>query len=170
MSRTVDHLILWNDEKQQKLSKLRDVEKQREVVDVQEAPQISRQSISLFSNRQDEIAKCKVEDRLHLLGLIYDYQREERLLQQLQRDTSSKSHVAPHSARLVRSRQIPTHERLHAMAKRHTQSEDQSSIQHKIRPSIGKQVGVSVEERLAQFGEQYRKKKRGNDATPRSKL
>lgn len=82
-------------------------------------PSISRRSVTMFSKRQDDVARCKVEDRLHLLGLIYQYQQEERKrAEERQAASNVQPQLAPHSANAQRRRRYSVHERLYQLSKR----------------------------------------------------
>ncbi|KAG1690928.1 hypothetical protein DVH05_027387 [Phytophthora capsici] len=116
--RNVSHLIAWNYEKENKLSRLRDVEAAKQEAICVGKPSISKRSVSIFSKRKDDVAQCKVEDRLHLLGLIYQYQQEERKRAEERRESPGlQPRLAPHSANAQRWRQFSVHERLYQLSK-----------------------------------------------------
>ncbi|KAE9027639.1 hypothetical protein PR002_g10620 [Phytophthora rubi] len=119
--RSVSHLMAWNHEKESKLSRMRDAESAKQEAVCVGKPSISRRSVVMFSKRQDDVALCKVEDRLHLLGLIYQYQQEERKQADERQATSNiQPQLAPHSANAQRRRRFSVHERLYQLSKRST--------------------------------------------------
>ncbi|KAF1334136.1 hypothetical protein FI667_g2066, partial [Globisporangium splendens] len=106
-----------------KLSHLRHEEVAKQDAEMLGVPEIARRSAALFEKRDDDLAHCKVEDRLHLLGLIYQYQQEERLLQKMKTADTFHPHVAPHSANLTRQFPLPAHEQVERL-------QVSSSLQH----------------------------------------
>lgn len=71
LRRQVSHLLAWQNEKENKLSRLRAAEMTKEVEACEAKPAVGARSKDLLGHRRNEIARCKVEDRLQLLGLIY---------------------------------------------------------------------------------------------------
>ncbi|KAL3660169.1 hypothetical protein V7S43_014701 [Phytophthora oleae] len=117
--RNVSHLMAWNCEKENKLARMRDAETAKQEAICVGKPSISKRSASIFSKRQDDVAQCKVEDRLHLLGLIYQYQQEEQKRADERRASSGvQPRLAPHSANAQRWRRFSVHERLYQLSKR----------------------------------------------------
>lgn len=168
--RNVSHLMAWNYEKETKLSHLRQEEITKESAQIQNKPAIARHSSALFDRREDDLAQCKVEDRLQLLGLIYQYQQEERLIAQTRED-AGRFHpsVAPHSANLTRqSAPLAAHERLYQLAKPRAKREDHKAdnqIDHEAKQPNKSKVGHGEDavsaavERLWSVGEAYKKKR-----------
>lgn len=173
--RSVSHLMAWNYEKETKLSHLRQEEVAKESAQVLNKPIIARHSSALFKRRDDDLAQCKVEDRLQLLGLIYQYQQEERLIAQT-RENAGRFHpsVAPHSANLARQQSAPlaAHERLYQLAKRRAEREtnvnstDNQTDHDEVKQPSGKSsrgrsgdTMPATVKRLWSIGEAYKKKR-----------
>lgn len=159
--------MAWNSEKENKLSHLRQQEAARQSAQVVGKPAIARHSSELFAKRDDEIAQCKVEDRLHLLGLIYQYQQEERLLAQQKEAGGFHPSVAPHSANLTRKEPLPAHERLYLLSKRRAKQENSGSRTRAYARQSARKKSSDEEDdaisaavhRLCAVGEEYKKKR-----------
>ncbi|TMW63059.1 hypothetical protein Poli38472_005677 [Pythium oligandrum] len=160
MRRGVEHLMAWNDEKTHKLSHLRAEERRREEEEIIGKPQLSRRSKKLMAARDDELARCRVEDRLHLLGLIYEYQQEERLIQQTQGTLGTRPTMAPHSSRLQRGKNITAHDRLFQLAntKRADKTKSVPSPDSQG-PVKSKKSSEQAVERLYQIHNEYQKRR-----------
>jgi hypothetical protein len=118
LRRSLSDLNVWATHRQNKLEHLRSLEMKRQETAHPGRPSIDEHSIYLFETRHDELSKCKVEDRLHLLGLIYEYQQETKQLEEAkQRQASYSFHpqLAPHS-RNISTRSENVHERLYGLA------------------------------------------------------
>jgi hypothetical protein len=158
----VQHLHAWGHEKELKLEQLRQAEERRQEEQVTRAPNVCRASQRISQNRVDDLAQCKVEDRLHLLGLIYEYQQEERMIEARIRrgEARLKPRLAPHSSGLVRTRNVKVHERLHELSKRPQQvSERDASQQHSPNLKKPKETVEAAIQRLAEIGDLYRSKR-----------
>lgn len=166
IERNVSHLLAWNSAKEHKLSHLRQQEAARQSAAVVGKPVIASHSSALFHKRDDELAQCKVEDRLHLLGLIYQYQQEERLLEQQKAAGAFHPHVAPHSANLVRAEPVPVHERLYQLSKQRSQraiSHQEEGVHSTLKTKSSSQADEGIPaaiHRLWAIGEAYKKKRR----------
>ncbi|KAH7460422.1 hypothetical protein KRP22_008394 [Phytophthora ramorum] len=159
--RNVSHLLAWNYEKESKLARIRDAETAKQEATCVGKPSISKRSVLLFSKRQDEVAHCKVEDRLHLLGLIYQYQQEERKrVEERQASSSVQPQLAPHSANAQRRRHLSVHERLYQLSKRNTNN----NHEHCASKTAGRERRANDEciadtvERLHALGKEYKQK------------
>lgn len=159
--------MAWNYEKENKLSHLRHEEAAKQEAEMIGKPAIARRSTVLFEKREDEIAHCKVEDRLHLLGLIYQYQQEERLIEQAKAAGSFHPNVAPHSANLTRKHPLSAHERLYQLSKRKAKREmgSDNRISHDTKPRETRKNNREEEalpaavRRLWSIGEEYKKRR-----------
>ncbi|ETI54489.1 hypothetical protein F441_02657 [Phytophthora nicotianae CJ01A1] len=166
--RNVSHLMAWNNEKETKLARLRDTETAKQEANCIGKPSISKHSVEIFSKRQDDVALCKVEDRLHLLGLIYQYQQEERKRAE-ERDASSsvQPRLAPHSANVQRRRRFSVHERLYQLSKRKLATSDNNDSEHCTGESTARRrrerntnskTIVDTAQRLHALDKQYKQK------------
>ncbi|KAG6580028.1 chromosome transmission fidelity protein [Phytophthora cinnamomi] len=165
--RSVSHLIAWNHDKESKLSRMRDAESAKQEAACVGKPSISKRSVSIFSKRQDDVALCKVEDRLHLLGLIYQYQQEERKrAEERQASSNVQPQLAPHSANAQRRRRYSVHERLYQLSKRNMAKDNNDHEHYSSSPASQRRRvrGVNVEniahtvQRLHGLSKQYQQK------------
>ncbi|KAG7392733.1 hypothetical protein PHYPSEUDO_014220 [Phytophthora pseudosyringae] len=166
--RNVSHLMAWNYEKESKLARMRDAETAKQEATCVGKPSISMRSVSIFSKRQDDVALCKVEDRLHLLGLIYQYQQEERKrAEETQASSSVQPRLAPHSANAQRRRRFSVHERLYQLSKRNLTTENNNDTAHcpsqtANRRRRGRSTrgdgSLDTAQRLHALGKQYKQK------------
>lgn len=160
--------MAWNHEKESKLAHLRQAEAARVTADAVGKPAIARHSTALFAQRNDELAHCRVEDRLQLLGLIYQYQQEERLLAERNSVGAFHPRVAPHSANLARkatAMPLAAHERLYQLALRRVERTNASPVtdnqaepqgtSHRERAAVPSAATV---QRLLAFGAEYETK------------
>ncbi|KAG2808410.1 hypothetical protein PC129_g14005 [Phytophthora cactorum] len=166
--RNVSHLMAWNNEKESKLARMRDTETAKQEATCVGKPSISKHSVAIFTKRQDDVALCKVEDRLHLLGLIYQYQQEERKRAE-ERETSSsvQPRLAPHSANAQRRRRFSVHERLYQLSKRNLTSTNNNDSEHYRDKNIARRrregnmsskAIVDTVQRLHALDKQYKQK------------
>ncbi|GMF25445.1 unnamed protein product [Phytophthora lilii] len=163
--RSISHLLAWNHEKESKLTRMRDAESARQEATYVGKPSLSKRSVSMFSKRQDEVALCKVEDRLHLLGLIYQYQQEERKrAEERQASLGLYPRLAPHSANAQRRRRFSVHERLYQLSKRKSANNNNNRERneegregHRRRErSVNKKSIANTVERLHGLDKQYK--------------
>ncbi|RLN95811.1 hypothetical protein BBJ28_00019395 [Nothophytophthora sp. Chile5] len=169
ISRDVSHLLAWNHEKESKLARLRDAETAKQEATCVGKPSISRRSVTMFAKRQDDVAHCKVEDRLHLLGLIYQYQQEERQRAEEKRaSTVVQPRLAPHSVNVRRRKRFSVHERLYLLSQRGTTTGSknchESQVGKKTAPrkrqqSTNDECFAATVQRLYSIEEQYKQKR-----------
>ncbi|KAJ8523895.1 hypothetical protein ON010_g17223 [Phytophthora cinnamomi] len=108
-----------------------------------------------------------VEDRLHLLGLIYQYQQEERKrAEERQASSNVQPQLAPHSANAQRRRRYSVHERLYQLSKRNMAKDNNDHEHYSSSPASQRRRvrGVNVEniahtvQRLHGLSKQYQQK------------
>ncbi|RLN27096.1 hypothetical protein BBJ28_00019407 [Nothophytophthora sp. Chile5] len=166
--RDVSHLLAWNHEKESKLSRLRDAETAKQEATCVGKPSISRRSVTMFAKRQDDVAHCKVEDRLHLLGLIYQYQQEERQRAEEKRaSTVVKPRLAPHSVNVRRRKRLSVHERLYLISQRGAtagrknchEAQVGKAAPRKRQQSMNDERFAATVQRLYSIEEQYKQKR-----------
>lgn len=125
---------------------------------------ISSRSRDLFADRQDEIARCKVEDRLQLLGLVYEYEKDERLRRQKAMvDRVVGPVLAPHSSSLSRCSRLPAYQRLHEQFQQKPRRNDLRTCEQHIKTTLKRQnrrkSDSNVVRRLYVMADRYKQKR-----------
>jgi hypothetical protein len=166
LRRQVSHLLAWQNEKENKLSRLRAAEATKEVEACETKPAVGSRSKDLLDRRGNEIARCKVEDRLQLLGLIYQYEKEERVLQQQQQaQRAAGPRLAPHSVNVTRARERSIFDRLYEQSKQQQQPTGHDDAERAAREGIKVEGRASTDkksdvvQRLYVMADRYKQKR-----------